>query len=154
MAMRPARVKGKGADIFFEHADEPETEVGAPQNQQADEAAGQEVGEPERQDEGKPLSQQDGKTAEQQEAEPDVQHDAAAQEGRVGDDGGVGYSKATFYFRPYQLEDLEDVRHALRRQHGIKADKSQIMRAALDAVVEDFQEKQEEGVLARMLRGT
>jgi len=45
--------------------------------------------------------------------------------------------RATFYFSPNQLKELERIRFELLQNHNIKIDKSAIMRAALDLIIEN-----------------
>lgn len=58
--------------------------------------------------------------------------------------------KFTFYFNESQLNDLDEVRLKLRKEHGIKIDKSSIVRLAVDRLVEDFQKNRKASALVSM----
>ena len=61
-------------------------------------------------------------------------------------------AKATFYFTPQQLLDMEQLRLTLITRYGIKADKSEIMRAALAYLIDDLEAKQHDSLLVTRLR--
>lgn len=61
--------------------------------------------------------------------------------------------RATFYFSENQLLSLEVVMLKLRTEQRLKVGKSEIMRAALDFVLEDYNQNKEWGWLVRRLTG-
>lgn len=61
-------------------------------------------------------------------------------------------AKATFYFTPQQLLDMEQLRLTLITRYGIKADKSEIMRAALEYLIDNLEAKQHDSLLVTRLR--
>lgn len=61
--------------------------------------------------------------------------------------------RATFYFSEEQLLALEVVMLKLRTEQRIKVGKSEIMRAALDFVLEDYNLNKENCWLVRRLTG-
>lgn len=61
--------------------------------------------------------------------------------------------RATFYFSEEQLLALEVLMLKLRTEHRIKVGKSEIMRAALDFILEDYNLNKENCWLVRRLTG-
>ena len=61
-------------------------------------------------------------------------------------------AKATFYFTPQQLLDMEQMRLTLITRYGLKADKSEIMRLALAYLIEDLEQQQQNSLLVKRLR--
>lgn len=61
--------------------------------------------------------------------------------------------RATFYFSEDQLMELEVVMLKLRTEQRLKVGKSEIMRAALDFILEDYNENKQNGWLVRRLTG-
>lgn len=87
----------------------------------------------------KPAKQQTGKPVRQQTSKPTNQQ--------------ISTSKATFYFSPTQLKDLELTRATLKHDYNIKVDKSQIVRLAVEDILKDFKEKQQTSKLVNWLTG-
>ncbi|HBN08838.1 MAG TPA: hypothetical protein DD435_09380 [Cyanobacteria bacterium UBA8530] len=61
--------------------------------------------------------------------------------------------RATFYFSEEQLMQLEVVMLKLRTEQRLKVGKSEIMRAALDFILEDYNQNKQECWLVRRLVG-
>jgi hypothetical protein len=61
--------------------------------------------------------------------------------------------RATFYFSEEQLLELEVVMLRLRTEQRLKVGKSEIMRAALDFVLEDYNLNRENCWLVRRVKG-
>lgn len=61
-------------------------------------------------------------------------------------------AKATFYFTPQQLLDMEQMRLTLITRYGLKADKSEIMRMALEYLIEDLDRQQHNSLLVKRLQ--
>ena len=61
--------------------------------------------------------------------------------------------RATFYFSEEQLMKLEIVMLRLRTEQRLKVGKSEIMRAALDFVLEDYDRNKENCWLVRRVTG-
>lgn len=59
--------------------------------------------------------------------------------------------KVTFYCTGDDLMALEHARLKLRSEHGVAADRGRIVRAALSYVLEDFEARADDSVLARKL---
>lgn len=55
--------------------------------------------------------------------------------------------KFTFYFDAAQLDDLDELRLTLRKEHKIKIDKSAIVRLAVDKLIEDFKKNKKSSAL-------
>jgi hypothetical protein len=60
--------------------------------------------------------------------------------------------RATFYFSGQQLMDLEVVMLKLRTQYRMKIGKSEIVRAAFDALVADFESRGDDSILVKRYR--
>lgn len=65
-------------------------------------------------------------------------HESENKENRKIETTNSTTTKFTFYFSLKQLDDLDDARIKLKREHGIKTDKSAIVRLALDNLLDDF----------------
>jgi hypothetical protein len=63
------------------------------------------------------------------------------------------YRNDTFTFTDRELDAVEDLKIDLRRQHGIRATKNNLVRCAVHLLVEDYQRNKGESVAARRLRG-
>lgn len=61
--------------------------------------------------------------------------------------------KITVYVSPEELIDLENAKLALRAQHGLAVDRGRIVREALAVVVSDLEQRGEESIIVRRLRG-
>ena len=61
-------------------------------------------------------------------------------------------AKATFYFTPQQLLDMEQLRLTLITRYGLKVDKSEVMRLALQHLIEDLETNQQDSLLVKQLR--
>ena len=61
-------------------------------------------------------------------------------------------AKATFYFTPQQLLEMEQLRLTLITRYGLKADKSEIMRLALAHLIEDLEQQQHNSLLVKRLQ--
>ena len=59
--------------------------------------------------------------------------------------------KATFYFTQTQIDALEKAVFALRQEHRIKTNKSEVMRIALDEIIKEFEENQKDSALLKRL---
>jgi hypothetical protein len=59
--------------------------------------------------------------------------------------------KVTFYCTRADLMALESARLKLRAEHGVPADRGRIVRAALSYVLEDFEARGADSVLAHRL---
>ena len=59
--------------------------------------------------------------------------------------------KVTFYCTGDDLMALEQARLRLRSEHGVAADRGRIVRAALAYILEDFEARADDSVLARKL---
>ena len=59
--------------------------------------------------------------------------------------------KATFYFTQTQIDALEKAVFALRQEHRIKTNKSEVMRIALDEIIRKFEENQSDSALLKRL---
>jgi hypothetical protein len=60
--------------------------------------------------------------------------------------------RATFYFSGQQLMDLEVMMLKLRTQYRMKIGKSEIVRAAFDALMADFDAKGDDSIIVRRYR--
>lgn len=65
------------------------------------------------------------------------------------EEGAEYTQRATFYFSDDQLMDLEVVMLKLRTEQRLKVGKSEIMRAALDFILEDYDKNKEKCWLVR-----
>ena len=70
-----------------------------------------------------------------------------------GEDEEEYNQRATFYFSDEQLLKLEVVMLRLRTEQRLKVGKSEIMRAALDFVLEDYDKNRENCWLVRRITG-
>ena len=61
--------------------------------------------------------------------------------------------KITVYVSPEELIDLENAKLALRAQHGLAVDRGRIVREALAVVVADLDQRGEDSIIVRRLRG-
>lgn len=61
--------------------------------------------------------------------------------------------KITVYVSPEELIDLENAKLALRAQHGLAVDRGRIVREALAVVVSDLEQRGEDSIIVRRLRG-
>lgn len=61
--------------------------------------------------------------------------------------------KITVYVSPEELIDLENAKLALRAQHGLAVDRGRIVREALAVVVADLDQRGDESIIVRRLRG-
>jgi hypothetical protein len=61
--------------------------------------------------------------------------------------------KITVYISADELVALESARLALRAQHGLAADRGRIVREAIAVILADLEERGEDSVLVRRLRG-
>lgn len=129
---RKVRVKGKGHEIFFEGPEEIEGKVSL---------------ETVKRGRGKkekltitPAEQQTVKTSE----EPSRFEFAAGEL--------PSPIKATFYLRPDQVEELENLFTTVRSKHGIRVGKSEIVRVALDMLFSEYKAKLGESSILPRLR--
>lgn len=129
---RKVRVKGKGHEIFFEGPEEIEGEVSAVTSKLRRK--------PKEKSTITPAEQQTVKTAE----EP-VQVELTAGELPPP-------IKATFYLRPDQVEELENLFTTVRSKHGIRVGKSEIVRVALDMLFSEYKSKLEASSILPKLR--
>jgi hypothetical protein len=60
--------------------------------------------------------------------------------------------RATFYFFPDQLDDLEEIRLQIKRDHKIKTDKSSIVRIALSEIIENYRKNKNNNALKAKLQ--
>ena len=61
--------------------------------------------------------------------------------------------KITVYVSPEELIDLENAKLALRAQHGLAVDRGRIVREALAVVVADLEQRGDDSIIVRRLRG-
>ncbi len=61
--------------------------------------------------------------------------------------------KITVYVSPEELIDLENAKLALRAQHGLAVDRGRIVREALAVVVSDLEQRGDDSIIVRRLRG-
>ncbi|MBC8228933.1 hypothetical protein H8E77_05215 [bacterium] len=61
--------------------------------------------------------------------------------------------KATFYFTQTQIDALEKAVFALRQEHRIKTNKSEVMRIAIESLIKEFEENQKDSALFTRLAG-
>ena len=61
--------------------------------------------------------------------------------------------KITVYVSPEELIDLENAKLALRAQHGLAVDRGRIVREALAVIVADLDQRGEDSIIVRRLRG-
>lgn len=61
--------------------------------------------------------------------------------------------KITVYVSPDELIDLENAKLALRAQHGLAVDRGRIVREALAVVVADLEQRGDDSIIVRRLRG-
>lgn len=64
----------------------------------------------------------------------------------------VPYHNNTFSFTDEELDAIEDLKLVLRRKHGLRATKNDIVRSAIHMIVEDFQIHGEASIIAKRLR--
>lgn len=62
-------------------------------------------------------------------------------------------SKITVYLSAEELLALEQLRVALRGEHGVAADRGRLVREAVAAMITDFDARGEHSTLVRRLRG-
>jgi len=67
--------------------------------------------------------------------------------------GDTELIKATFYFTQSQIDALEKAVFALRQEHRIKTNKSELMRIAIESLIKEFEENQKESALLKRLVG-
>ncbi len=81
----------------------------------------------------------------------------ASPRGRGGDRRPSGRQrhdeKITVYVSADELLDLEQARLALRAEHGLAADRGRLVREAIAVLLADFDNRGEESILVRRLRG-
>lgn len=86
-------------------------------------------------------------------AVPAVEESAEADSGPRKPSGRIRHDeKMTVYVTSDELMDLEHARLALRRSHGLVADRGRVVREALALVLEDFEANGADSVLVRRLR--
>jgi hypothetical protein len=61
--------------------------------------------------------------------------------------------KITVYVSPEELIDLENAKLSLRAQHGLAVDRGRIVREALAVIVADLEQRGDESIIVRRLRG-
>ncbi|MHB0929432.1 MAG: hypothetical protein ACYC3W_11135 [Candidatus Nanopelagicales bacterium] len=61
--------------------------------------------------------------------------------------------KITVYVSPEELIDLENAKLSLRAQHGLAVDRGRIVREALAVVVADLEQRGDDSIIVRRLRG-
>ena len=61
--------------------------------------------------------------------------------------------KITVYLSPEELYDLEQARIALRGDLGLAVDRGRIVREAVAIVIADLENKGDQSIIARRLRG-
>ena len=61
--------------------------------------------------------------------------------------------KITVYISADELMALESARLVLRGQHGVAADRGRIVREAIAVILADLEERGEDSVLVRRLKG-
>lgn len=61
--------------------------------------------------------------------------------------------KITVYVSPEELIDLENAKLALRAQHGLAVDRGRIVREALAVVVADLEQRGDDSIIVRRLKG-
>jgi hypothetical protein len=71
----------------------------------------------------------------------------------AGEDEADYSQRATFYFSDEQLLELEVVMLKLRTEQRLKVGKSEIMRAALDFILEDYNLNKDQCWLVRRVTG-
>jgi hypothetical protein len=54
---------------------------------------------------------------------------------------------------PEELIDLENAKLSLRAQHGLAVDRGRIVREALAVIVADLEQRGDESIIVRRLRG-
>jgi len=60
--------------------------------------------------------------------------------------------RATFYFYPDQLDQLEEIRLQLRKDYKIKTDKSSIVRTAITEVMNNYYDNKKDSILKNKLQ--
>lgn len=60
--------------------------------------------------------------------------------------------RATFYFYPEQLDELEEIRLQIRRDHKIKTDKSSIVRIAVSEALTNYRKNKDNNILKKNLQ--
>lgn len=121
---KKARVKGKGAEIFF--SEDVEKEDAQPEVTTPENARGRLV----------------------EALTPHVQPLSSIDFRDLADTELI---KATFYFTQTQIDALEKAVFALRQEHRIKTNKSEVMRIALDEIIRKFEENQSDSALLKRL---
>lgn len=61
--------------------------------------------------------------------------------------------KITVYVSPEELIDLENAKLALRATHGLAVDRGRIVREALAVIVADLEQRGDDSIIVRRLRG-
>ena len=61
--------------------------------------------------------------------------------------------KITVYVSPDELIDLENAKLALRATHGLAVDRGRIVREALAVIVADLEQRGDDSIIVRRLRG-
>ncbi len=61
--------------------------------------------------------------------------------------------KITVYVSPDELIDLENAKLALRATHGLAVDRGRIVREALAVIVADLDQRGDDSIIVRRLRG-
>ena len=61
--------------------------------------------------------------------------------------------KITVYVSPEELIDLENAKLALRATHGLAVDRGRIVREALAVIVADLDQRGDDSIIVRRLRG-
>lgn len=61
--------------------------------------------------------------------------------------------KITVYVSPEELIDIENAKLALRAQHGLAVDRGRIVREAVAVVVADLEQRGDDSIIVRRLRG-
>jgi hypothetical protein len=148
MASKRPSMKGMGADTFFETPASQSTGMPVkqedsktveqqgvtPANKDTGLTSNQYISKPVNQQTGKPVEQEDSTTIEQQDVLParqNVNKPANQQTGKPEDE----LIKATFYLTQEHIMKLERIRLG-RKQHGLKIDKSALVREAIDLLKE------------------
>lgn len=127
---KKVRVKGKGHEIFFEGSEGVEGEVSAVKG----------VVE---QKESVTITPEEEQTIKTAKEEAQVEATASELPSPV---------KATFYLRPDQIEELENLFITVRSKYGIRVGKSEIVRVALDMLFSEYKSKLEESSILPRLK--
>jgi len=160
---RRVSIKGQGTDIFFEGLPEApgKTPSAAHEPWSPTPPAGLPDSKTARQTAGKTARQEEGQTASPQDMKTDVKRRSLTQE-LAGTVSGETKRRLrsllrlehrvhnTFRYTPEELAAVRDIVYEMEVRWGRKVTRNDVMRAALNWIIEDFNERQEESFLAQL----